>query len=169
MTAPSARSRGEQGSGVPGAGAFNFLVGSWHVRHHMRRRRLAGCNEWDEFDGTSRCWSLFGGSANVDEVTIPGRGSSGMSVRLLDPASGTWSVYWASSRDGVLQLPPVVGRFAGDIGHFYADEVIGGNQVKVRFIWSDITALSARWEQAFSADDGQTWETNWIMEFTRIG
>lgn len=27
--------------------------------------------------------------------------------------------------------------------------------------------LRARWEQAFSVDGEATWETNWIMEFTR--
>ena len=42
-----------------------------------------------------------------------------------------------------------------------------GADIAVRFIWSDITPRSARWEQAFSPDDGNTWETNWIMEFTR--
>jgi hypothetical protein len=29
------------------------------------------------------------------------------------------------------------------------------------------TPDSCRWEQAYSADGGKTWETNWIMEFTR--
>lgn len=153
---------------LPGAGAFNFLVGSWRVRHHRLRERLTGCTEWDQFDSTSRCWSLFGGAANVDEVSVPDRGFSGMSVRLLDPATGNWAIYWANSRDGVLQLPPVVGRLTGDGGEFHSDEVIGGKPVKVRFIWSNITPVSARWEQAFSADGGQTWEINWIMEFTRL-
>jgi hypothetical protein len=27
---------------------------------------------------------------------------------------------------------------------------------------------SPRWEQAFSADGGANWETNWIMNFTRV-
>ena len=34
---------------------------------------------------------------------------------------------------------------------------------------SDMTATSARWEQASSADGGNTWETNWILEFQRVG
>ena len=44
-----------------------------------------------------------------------------------------------------------------------------GQAVYARFIWSDITATACRWEQALSADGGQTWETNWIMDFTRLG
>jgi hypothetical protein len=26
---------------------------------------------------------------------------------------------------------------------------------------------ACRWEQAYSADGGKTWETNWTMEFSR--
>jgi hypothetical protein len=39
----------------------------------------------------------------------------------------------------------------------------------VRFVWSQIYTPEPRWEQAFSADGGQTWETNWIMEFAPAG
>jgi len=37
----------------------------------------------------------------------------------------------------------------------------------VVYRWSDITADSCRWEQAFSADGGVSWETNWTMQFSR--
>jgi NIPSNAP len=30
-----------------------------------------------------------------------------------------------------------------------------------------VTSATPRWEQAFSVDGGKTWETNWIMDFTR--
>jgi hypothetical protein len=35
--------------------------------------------------------------------------------------------------------------------------------------WTSAGPDAARWEQAFSADGGKTWETNWIMDFTRSG
>jgi hypothetical protein len=41
--------------------------------------------------------------------------------------------------------------------------VVGGQLVTVRCLWKDITATSARFEQAFSYDDGQRWQTNWII------
>ncbi|MEU6202707.1 hypothetical protein ABZ814_03840 [Micromonospora musae] len=72
-----------------------------------------------------------------------------------------------NSAKGVVETPPLVGRFVDGVGTFYADDVDEGRPIRCRFIWSEITATSARWEQAFSIDDGRTWETNWIMEFTR--
>ena len=154
-------------TGTGSAGDFDFFVGEWNGRQRRLREPLAGCDDWDEFASTTRCWSLFGGAANLDELSVPDRGFSGISLRLFDPAARNWSIYWANSRNGLLALPPVVGGFDGGIGRFYSDEDYGGRPITVRFTWSDITAVSARWEQAFSLDSGRTWEVNWIAEFTR--
>lgn len=151
-----------------GAGDFDFFVGSWEGRHRRLKVRLADCDDWDEFGSATRCWSIFGGAGNVDEMSAPDRGFSGLSVRLLDPATGNWSIYWVNSRDGALQLPPVVGGFEAGVGRFYSDEIQEGRPVRVRYTWSEITPVSARWDQAFSEDSGQSWETNWIAEFTRL-
>ncbi len=85
---------------------------------------------------------------------------------MFNPATKEWAIYWVDSRTGVLQ-PPVFGSFEGGIGTFYGDDEHEGTPVRVRYLWSKITPSSARWEQAFSVDNGQTWETNWVMEFTR--
>ena len=61
----------------------------------------------------------------------------------------------------------VTGRFEGDRGECYGDDLHEDQRVRVRFVWSETSAASARWEQAFSLDDGATWLTNWIMEFGR--
>ena len=83
----------------------------------------------------------------------------------------SWSIWWVNSRDGRLQ-PPVHGRFDAErLGTFYGDDTHDGTPdgtpVRVRYLWSRITPVSARWEQAFSVDGEQTWETNWIMDLTR--
>jgi hypothetical protein len=154
-------------SAPSGAGDFDFFVGSWRGQQRKLRQVLADCDEWEEFTSTTRCWSLLGGAANLDEVAFHELGSGGVTLRLLDPATGEWSLYWASSRNGLLALPPTVGRFSGGTGLFYNDETYEGRQIRVRYTWTGITEVTARWEQAFSTDQGQTWETNWIADFTR--
>ena len=59
------------------------------------------------------------------------------------------------------------GRVGDGVGTFSADDTDDGRPVRVRFVWSGITETSARWEQAFSTDDGRNWETNWVMDLTR--
>jgi hypothetical protein len=147
-------------------GDFDFLVGHWNVANRWLKERLAGCSEWADSTSTCRCWSLFEGAANVDEYSFPD-GRYGMTLRLLDRATNEWSLYWSDSRLGTL-LPPVVGKFDGAEGRFYGEEDHSGSTVRVRYIWSRITPTSARWEQAFSTDGEKTWETNWIMDFTRV-
>ena len=61
----------------------------------------------------------------------------------------------------------LVGRFANGRGDFYGDDTANGIPIRAHFTWSHITAVSARWQQEFSTDAGETWERNWVMEFTR--
>lgn len=152
---------------MTGVDDFDFFVGSWDGVQRRLAKPLAGCSEWDEFGSTTQCFRLFDGAANMDELTVPDRGFKGVTLRLFDPARAEWSIYWANSRSGLLALPPVVGRFDGGVGLFYSDEIYQGTSITVRYQWSDITPVSARWEQAFSADGRSTWETNWTADFTR--
>ena len=147
---------------------FDFFYGDWRVRHAMLKRRGAGAAEWTEFTGTAACRSLMGGLCNVEEADMPDRGVQGVAFRTFDIAHRIWSIHWVSSADG-LMTEPVHGRFENGEGHFYGVDVDDGRPVKVAFHWKGITAGSAQWSQAFSYDDGRTWETNWIMNFTRAG
>jgi hypothetical protein len=65
-------------------------------------------------------------------------------------------------------MPPTVGRFTNGRGEFYDEEEYEGKKITVRYVWSDITANSAHFEQAFSTDGGKTWEVNWITDQTRV-
>ena len=146
---------------------FDFLMGRWKVANRKLRERLKGSADWEEFEATSVARVLLNGLGNEDEFRI-GDGSDfvGMSFRFFNPATGRWSIYWADSRRGTLE-PPVVGSFSGSTGTFFGDDVFEGRPIRVRFIWSRVDTGNPRWEQAFSADDGETWETNWVMEMTR--
>ncbi|MGI5379407.1 hypothetical protein ACQEV2_35145 [Streptomyces sp. CA-251387] len=145
---------------------FDFFHGEWEVRNRRRTDFLDPDSGWEEFPATTRCWPLFDGAANMDEIDLPRLSAKGATLRLFDRETEQWSLNWASSISGTL-FPPVVGRFEGGRGEFYGDDTYDGKDVRVRFVWSGVSATSARWEQAFSVDDGQTWLTNWTMNFTR--
>ncbi len=147
---------------------FDFLHGGWTVAHRRLRHRLAGSDDWAEFAGACTCWKLLGGMGNVDDNDMPALGVKGVSFRLFDPVRRQWSIRWASSRNGVLG-PPVIGGFTGGIGEFRGEDVEGGRPVKVVFRWTFQDPARPQWEQAFSVDDGRSWETNWVMRFTRAG
>jgi len=109
------------------------------------------------------------GQVNIDdnELALPTGPYRALTLRAFDPISATWAIWWLDSRHPHHLDPPVVGRFEAGVGTFYGDDVLDGRPIRVRFLWHDITPTSCRWEQAFSADGGATWETNWVMTFTR--
>ncbi|WP_410661610.1 hypothetical protein [Amycolatopsis sp. lyj-112] len=145
---------------------FDFYTGSWNVACRRLETLFEGCDTWYEFTGTSTCRPIFGGGGNIEEIHFPTLGNSGFALRLFDVERKEWSIHWAGSRTGLLE-PPVVGTFAEGRGDFYGDDTHDGKPIKVHLSWSDITGTSARWEQEFSLDEGRTWESNWVMEFTR--
>ena len=148
---------------------FDFLIGRWHVRHRRLRRRLDRCADWDAFDGTCDARKLLGGLGNVDDnvLELPGGAYRAASLRAFDPLSRTWSIWWLDGRTPDRLGVPVRGSFTDGVGVFLADEEIDDRPIRVRFRWSGITPTEATWEQAFSGDDGASWETNWRMAFTR--
>jgi hypothetical protein len=149
---------------------FDFLVGNWQVHHRKLKARLAGSHDWLEFDGSCSMRKLMDGWANVDDnvMNVPGAAYRGVGLRSYDPKTGMWAIWWMDGRNPFGDLdPPVKGHFVNGVGDFYANDTLNGKPIRVRYEWSHITASSARWEQAYSADGGKTWETNWTMEFQR--
>lgn len=152
-----------------GRGDFDFLIGDWEVHHRRLVRRLAGCTEWQSFGGRSRLVKVLGGQGTVDdnEIDLPGGAYRALTVRSFDPASGQWAIWWLDQRWPHRIDVPMIGRFSDGIGRFHADDAFEGRPIRVRFLWTDTASGSPHWEQAFSADGGQTWETNWQMRFVR--
>jgi hypothetical protein len=147
---------------------FDFWIGRWTGHNRRLRERLAGCDEWDEFESKSIARSILGGMGNEDVfLTDYAGGYVGMSFRFFDPETKEWSIYWADSRRSGVLDPPVIGSFAGDIGIFEGPDTFEGRPILVRYTWSGVTTPTPRWEQAFSDDGGETWETNFVTEFTR--
>lgn len=153
---------------APAPGGFDFLHGRWDVRHLKLRERLAGDRRWHSFAGTLEVDPILGGRGNFDRNLLddPAGGYEAHSLRLFDAAKGLWSIWWLDSRSPVLE-PPVVGRFEGALGTFFAEDVLRGRPIRVRTTYEALSRESAVWTQAFSGDGGATWEVNWIMDFQR--
>jgi len=148
---------------------FDWQLGRWNV--HMKRLQhpLTGSSTWTELDGKVLVRPIWGGRANIAEITS--QGPSGklefLSLRLFDPQAHQWSLNFASDGSGVLSTP-MVGQFEHGRGDFYDYEPINGRMTWVRFRFDHIKGGSNRDEQAFSVDGARTWETNWINTSTRI-
>jgi hypothetical protein len=167
-------SRSVLGSGRNAARAskhdFDFIFGSWKVHNRYLKERLRGSTEWVEWEAASRTEPLLHGYGHLDRFTAvrDGEPFEGITLRLFDPATGQWWIHWADTRYARTLIPPMVGRFIGGVGEFFGDEMSNGKKVRCRFRWTPNADGSAQWEQAFSDDGGKTWETNWIMTFTRV-
>lgn len=146
---------------------FDFIIGSWIVHHRRLKERLAGCKEWVEFRGTSNTRPILGGFGNVEDnlLALPEGDYHAAALRSFDAVSGQWSIWWLDGRSPHALDVPVIGHFVAGVGTFLARDKLDGRWIEVRFIWSVPSSGVPRWEQAFSADGGRTWETNWTMDF----
>ena len=148
---------------------FDFVIGDWRVVHRRLKARLVGCTDWVEFDGEMSTRKILGGFGNVEDnlLRFPDGEFRAIALRSFDASTSQWRIWWLDGRFPDRLDVPVVGRFENGVGTFLANDVLDGRPITVRFLWSRVDADRLRWEQAFSPDDGATWETNWTMDFTR--
>lgn len=148
---------------------FDPLIGSW--KYHLKRRLdpLTGSTTWVELDGTGVCFKVWGGRANLDTIEVDGPTGhiEGLTLRLYNPQSHQWRLYWANSKNGTMD-PPQIGEFKNGRGEFFAQDTINGKSILIRFVWTGMTTNSPHFEQSFSDDGGKTWEVNWITDQTRV-
>lgn len=147
---------------------FDFEFGSWKTHVRVLRHPLSGSSSWVRYEGTTNVEKLLGGRANVAELQVSGPAGSieGLSLRLYEPATREWTLNYVNIRDGRLTTP-VVGSFKDGRGTFYGRDSLDGRAILVRFTIVPLTPASIRFEQSFSADDGRTWELNWVAEDVR--
>lgn len=170
MPIPAAFGQTKQEAGVrDGQKDFDFEIGTWKTRLKRLQNPLSGSTTWVEYEGTTVVRKVWGGRANLVELVAEGPAGrfEGLSLRLYDPETRQWSLNFASARGGGMAAP-TIGGFKNGKGEFYNQETYKGRAIFVRFVISDITADSCRFEQAFSEDGGKTWEVNWIAVDTRV-
>jgi len=151
---------------------FDFELGTWKIHLKKLVHPLTGSKTWVEFDGTSVTRKVWGGRADLEEFETDspvGGHIEGLTLRLYDPKTHQWNLYWATSKSGTIG-PPTIGEFKDGRGEFYDTEPSGpnGRAILVRFIWSKTDTDSPHFEQSFSDDGGKTWEVNWITDQTRV-
>jgi hypothetical protein len=148
---------------------FDPLIGSW--KYHLKRRLhpLTGSTTWIELNGTGVCYKVWDSGAQLDTFEADGSTGhiEGLTLRVYNPQSHQWRLYWANSKIGILD-PPQVGEFKNGQGEFFAQDTINGKTILIRFDWTNMTTNSPHFEQSFSDDGGKTWEVNWITDQTRI-
>lgn len=158
------------GASAPHDGAhdFDFDFGTWksHIKHLAKP--LSGSTDWEEWNGIVSVEKVWGGKANLETLEIDTQKGhfEGATLRLYNPESRQWSLYFSMSGDGTIGVP-AVGEFKDGKGEFYDQEAYNGRMILVRQTWSNIMPNAHHFEQAFSADGGKTWEANWVADLTR--
>ena len=145
---------------------FDYLVGKWTMHNKHLKERLKNSHEWTEFESTDENHNILNGVGNTDifkSTGADGKPYEGLTVRLFNPKTRLWSLYWAASDKGTMD-PPVIGSFDGNIGKFYGRDVYEGTPILFVFVWDKTDRNNPVWSQAFSTDKGKTWEWN----FTNI-
>jgi hypothetical protein len=148
---------------------FDFEIGTWKTHLSRLLHPLTGSTTWTQYEGTTVVRKVWDGRANLVELEADGPAGhfEGLNLRLYDPQSHQWSLNFASSSGGGLSQPSI-GEFKDGRGEFFDQEMLDGRAIFVRFVISDISSNSCRFEQAYSADGGKTWEVNWIATDTRL-
>lgn len=153
---------------------FDFLTGKWTMHNKRLKTRLNNCTEWIEFESSDENYgSILNGIGNLDilkstfNAADKSKPYQGLTLRLFDPQTKLWSLYWVDSNLGTLD-PPVVGSFEGSVGRFYCKDVFNGKPILVMFKWDKTDPNNPVWSQAFSPDNGKTWEMNFTNTSHRI-
>jgi hypothetical protein len=140
---------------------FDYLVGTWKLNDKRLKTRLNNSTEWIEYESTVEMHKLLNGIGNMDvyRTNFGGKPYEGVALRLFNPKTRLWSIYWADGNTGTMD-PPMVGSFDGNIGIFYCKDTFNGKPVIVLFHWDKTDKDNPVWSQAFSPDNGKTWEWN---------
>ena len=148
---------------------FDYLLGKWNLKNKHLNSRLTNCKEYTEFEFQVLNEKILAGAGNEDIGwrTVDGKPWEGRAIRLFDKQTRLWRIYWADNNMGQFD-PPQTGSFNGNIGLFFAKDMWKGQPVIIVFKWDKTNPEQPVWSQAFSPDNGKTWEWNFTNTSYRI-
>jgi hypothetical protein len=152
-----------------GAHDFDSEFGRWTIHTRRLMHPLAHASDWVSYEGQKVVTPIWGGKANVAEVTETGAAGQlhFIALRLYDPTARQWNLNFASANGGAFGTPLYGERRDGGV-EFVGPDTYNGRSILVRFISREADGDHASSEQSFSDDGGRTWELNWVNEYTRV-
>ncbi|MEO8515807.1 MAG: hypothetical protein ABI426_03640 [Flavobacterium sp.] len=149
---------------------FDFLQGKWKVHNRMLTSRLNNSDEWIEFDSELHMKKMLKGFGNLENFYSENncKPFEGMAIRLFNKETKLWKIYWIDSNGMTMDEKPVTGSFENKVGKFYTNDTFNEMPIVVLYQWDATNPEHPKWSQAFSNDNGKTWEWNWKMELTKI-
>jgi len=134
---------------------FDFETATWKTHLSRLLHPLSGSTTWAEYEGTIVVRKVQDGRANLVELQADGPAGhiAALSLRLYNPQSRQWSLNFRQQQKRCTKP---------------AQESFNGRAILVRFVISDLSPNSCRFEQAFSEDGGKSWEANWIATDSRL-
>jgi hypothetical protein len=150
---------------------FDYLIGSWKIHLKKLVNPLTGSRQSIEFDGKVECHKIWDGRGELEQFDVDSPEKHivihGLAIRLYNPKTHQWHIYWADANRGMIDWPPVEGHFTNGRGEFYDEEDHDGKPILVRYVWTRTDTSSPHFEQSYSDDWGKTWEVNWITDQTK--
>jgi hypothetical protein len=136
--------------GLDPARQFDFWVGEWDINNKSKRG-----DDWVEWPSQAIIEGAAGGDAIVEfwNSLEPSADIVGFSMRWYDQEADECRMIGTLEGDAIVLFPPG-----------FKEE---GRQQGARFLFSKVTPTSLQWHQEVTADGGETWDTTWIMEWTR--
>ncbi len=149
---------------------FDFLQGKWKVHNRKLKSRLSNNNEWIEFEAELHMKKTLNGFGNIENFYSNDNENpfEGIAIRLFNKETKLWKIYWIDSNGLTMDEKPVTGSFENKLGRFYTNDIFNEKEIVVVYQWDATNPDHPNWSQAFSPDNGKTWEWNWKMELTKI-
>ncbi len=142
---------------------YDFLLGRHSVHHKKLKERLSNCKEWIDINCSKNTEPILTGIGNIEKHFLTYNNDvEAIALRLFNLSTKLWSLYWADNIAGTLD-PPLQGSFEGNLGVFFRKDKLNGNDILVQFQYDKSDSENPVWGQAFSNDEGATWEWNWFM------